>query len=424
MAKLLSRMRSNALVETFCELKGNPKIAVLTQPLWSIPNVLYAPFATLYMYALGLNDLNIGYILTAGMASQMVFAFLGGVITDKFGRRKTQALFDFIGWVIPCILWAFSQNFIWFLTAQVFNGAFQATTCSFNCLFTEDCPPKYLVNGFTLIQLTGMFAVFFSPIAIILVSQFSLELVVRWIYGIAGVLMLLKMGLLYFCGGETSVGKIRLAETKDISYFTMFKDYYAVFVKMLRSKQMRLVLLLMIVTSVYTIATGSFFSLYITTRLQLSDQYVAIFPMIRGIVMIIFLVGLQPIINKFSIKSSMKIGLICYIASHILLLLSPAGSVFFVTLYTLLESIGFAMVIPRRDALMSLSMDPKERSRIYALVTIILLCITAPFASIIGYMSLIDRRLPFIFNIVLFILLIVLIGTSKVLSEIEKKQHE
>lgn len=421
--KLLSRLRSNPLVETFCELKGNQKVVLITQPLWAIPNVLYVPFATLYMYVLGLNDIAIGTIITAGMISQIFFAFLGGVLTDKIGRRKNQAIFDFIAWTTPCLIWAFAQNFWWFLAAQILNGAIQATNCSFTCLFTEDCPPKQLVNGFSLMQITGALAVFFSPIAIVMVSTLSLETAVRIIYFSAAVLITLKLILLYFFGSETSVGKIRIEETKNTPYFIMFKNYLGVFKNIVRSRRMRFMLAIMLITNVYTIATGSFFSLYVTNELNISQNYIAVFPMIRGLVMLLFLIGLQKLIHRFSIKTSIGFGLLCYVLSHIALIIAPPQSIAMVVLYTLLEVVGFSMVIPRRDALLTLSIEKNERSRIFALVNVMLLFVTAPFASLIGYLSFVDRRLPFIFNIILFIIMAVIVIRSKIVGEIEPKKE-
>ena len=43
---------------------GNPRTLVLIEPLWGIPYNLISPFATLYMYAQGITDVQIGLILS------------------------------------------------------------------------------------------------------------------------------------------------------------------------------------------------------------------------------------------------------------------------------------------------------------------------------------------------------------------------
>ena len=82
-------------------LKGNPRICILIEPLWSIPYNLYLPYATVFMYALGIRDAQIGFLLSIGMVFQVAASFAGGVITDKLGRRLTTVIFDITSWSIP-----------------------------------------------------------------------------------------------------------------------------------------------------------------------------------------------------------------------------------------------------------------------------------------------------------------------------------
>ena len=56
------------------------------------------------------------------MFVQVFAALASGVITDKLGRKRTTHLFDIVSWSIPCLIWAFSQNFTHFLIAAVING--------------------------------------------------------------------------------------------------------------------------------------------------------------------------------------------------------------------------------------------------------------------------------------------------------------
>ena len=260
---MLQKLKNHVLAQTFRELKGNPKWSICTEPLWFIPYSLFVPFQTLYMRKLGLTSLEIGTTLTVGFLLQMFFALIGGVITDKMGRRKATVIFDTLGWTVPCLIWAFSQNFWWFLAAAAVNAAFQITNTSWNCLFIEDCPPKHITNAFTLIQMCGMLSVFFSPLAVMLVGKHDVVPVMRWLYLIAAISMLAKFLLLYHFGGETQIGKKRMEETRNLSYFSMMKGYGRVFLTMIKSGKMRLVVYFMALTNIIQIATTNFFSLYV-----------------------------------------------------------------------------------------------------------------------------------------------------------------
>ena len=404
----MQKSRNHVLVQTFRELKGNPKWSICTEPLWFIPYSLFVPFQTLYMRKLGLSSVEIGTTVTVGFILQMFFALIGGVITDKMGRRKATVIFDTLGWTVPCLIWAFSQNFWWFLAAAAVNAAFQITNTSWNCLFIEDCPPKHITNAFTLIQMCGMLSVFFSPLAVILVGKYDVVPVMRWLYFIAALSMLAKFLLLYHFGGETQVGKKRMEETKNLSYFSMMKGYGTVFLTMIKSGKMRLVVYLMALTNIIQIATTNFFSLYVTEKIHLSDELVAVFPVLRTLVMLAFVIGLQNLFQKLRMKVSFLVGFLMYIASHLLLLLTPEKNLLLVMGYTILEAAAYAVIIPRKDALMAHYVEPKERSRIYALYNVLMIGISVPFGSLIGWMFEVNPGLPFLFNIALFGLCILL----------------
>lgn len=416
----MQKLRNHVLVQTFRELKGNPKWSICTEPLWFIPYSLFVPFQTLYMRKLGLSSVEIGTTVTVGFILQMFFALIGGVITDKMGRRKATVIFDTLGWTVPCLIWAFSQNFWWFLAAAAVNAAFQITNTSWNCLFIEDCPPKHITNAFTLIQMCGMLSVFFSPLAVILVGKYDVVPVMRWLYFIAALSMLAKFLLLYYFGGETKVGKKRMEETKNLSYFSMMKGYGTVFLTMIKSGKMRLVVYLMALTNIIQIATTNFFSLYVTEKIHLSDELVAVFPVIRTLVMLAFVIGLQNLFQKLRMKVSFLVGFFMYIASHLLLLLTPEKNLLLVMGYTILEAAAYAVIIPRKDALMAHYVEQKERSRIYALYNVLMIGISVPFGSLIGWMFEVNPGLPFLFNIALFGLCILLTMGSRDLSRLEE----
>lgn len=397
-------------------LKGNPKWSICTEPLWYIVYSLFTPYQTIYMRKMGLSSLEIGTTLTIGFLLQMFFALVGGVVTDKMGRRKATVIFDTIGWTMPCLIWAFSQNFWWFLIAAAVNGVYQITNTSWNCLFIEDCPPEHITNAFTLIQMCGMLSVFFAPLMVILVGKYDVVPVMRCVYFIAAFSMLAKFLLLYHFGGETAVGKIRMKETKDISYFTLLKGYKNVFWQMIRSSKMRLVVYFMALTNIIQIATTNFFSLYITEKIHLSDEIVAVFPVFRTMVMLAFVVGFQNLFQRLRMKSSFIIGFLMYIASHLLLLAAPEKNLWLVVCYTVLEAAAYAVIMPRKDSLMAQYVDITERSRIYALYNVFMIGLSVPFGSIIGGMFDFNPALPFVFNIAIFVICIVLTAGSKDLA--------
>lgn len=63
MSGLSHNFKEHPLIRQLLELKGNPKVCILIEPLWGIPYNLISPFITVYMYALGIKDREIGLFL-------------------------------------------------------------------------------------------------------------------------------------------------------------------------------------------------------------------------------------------------------------------------------------------------------------------------------------------------------------------------
>ncbi len=417
----MKSIKNHDLVKTFVELKGNPKISLVTEPLWFIPFSLFSPFASLYMANNGITSSEIGLIISISLVLQVLFAFVGGVITDKMGRRLTTFIFDFLAWTIPCFIWAFAQNFWMFLLAASVNALFQITSTSWTCLFVEDCPKKHLTNAFTLLHMCGMLSVFFSPIAIVLVDTYSVKQVVSVLYFISGVSMSLKFIFLYFLGGETEMGKIRYEETKNISYFTLFKGYGEVIKTIFQSSSMKFVILLLALTNTSVIATTNFFSLYITEHLHLSASLVPIFPMVRTALMLLVVSFLQNIINRIRMKNALLIGTLVYIISHAVLIVTPVQSIIGVIIYTILEAAAYAIVFPRREALMAYYIIPKERSRVQSIFHAAMIALSSPFGYVVGRLFDENPDYPFWFNIAVFIIMAFLIARSKSIVSYDKE---
>ena len=109
------------LFQTLRELKGNPRVTVLTEVMFGIPYNLFAPFVSVYMLALGLTDQQIGSIASIGLLLQIFTALLSGVIVDKFGRRLSLLVFDILCWSVPCLIWAIAQDVRYFVLAAMMN---------------------------------------------------------------------------------------------------------------------------------------------------------------------------------------------------------------------------------------------------------------------------------------------------------------
>ena len=135
------------------------------------------------------------------------FCFLSGAIIDKMGRRLSTAIFDFIAWSIPCLIWASSQGFWFFVVAALLNGTMKITQVSWDCLLVEDAPKDIITHLYSWVLIFTNLSAIFAPISSILVAKLTLAPAIRILYINAFVIMTIKILILYKMSTETAVGK-------------------------------------------------------------------------------------------------------------------------------------------------------------------------------------------------------------------------
>ena len=207
---MLKRIARNPLIDLLVHLKGNERACLWTEPLWGIPYNLYVPFVSVYMAALGMTPVQIGAMSTIFFISQMFWALLSGVLTDKLGRRRCTVIFDLLSWSVPTFLWMLAQDYRWFVAAALFNGMWRVTENSWDLLLMEDSEPSRLVRLYAVSHVAGLLAGFVAPLAYLLVRAFGLVPTMRAIYGFTFVLMTTKFIVLYFLSHETKIGERRM----------------------------------------------------------------------------------------------------------------------------------------------------------------------------------------------------------------------
>ncbi len=407
----MSRQR-HPLIQTLLDLRGNPRACIYTEPMWGIPFHLYAPFATLYMYHLGVLDSQIGLIATLSMIFQFFASMFGTVLVDKIGRRRSTLIFDLLGWSVPAAIWMLSQNFWWFVAAAMFNSMMQVTMVSWHCLWVEEADPDKLVDMYTWCTISGLLSVFFAPLAGILVRVMPLVSAVRILYAIALVMMTSKFVILYALTHETRQGKLRMRETRGIPYLQMIGQYRGVLRQILRTPATMQVLAIIVLLNISSIISGNFTSLFATQQVGIPEWLMAYFPMVRAVIMLLFIFGLQHRLNRYPIKQPMTVGLLLYIAALACLLLSPSVGSGLMAGYVLLEGFAHALVWPRRESLMVLYVDPHERARITGLLYMLMMAVSSPFGWLAGWLSAYNRMYPFLLAMILFALCAVVLQRS------------
>jgi len=392
-----------SLIKTLKSLKGNPKACVVTEPLWGLSMNLCLPYASVFMLALGLNDFQVGLTATIAMLSQGVFAFLSGPITDKLGRRKATAIFDFLAWSIPCLIWWRAEGFWFFAVAALLNGAMQVPNNSWNCLLIEDAEKSKITAINSLIMIFAQFSVFFVPISAILFSRLTLVPAMRILYINAFALMTIKAALLYVLSRETKIGAIRLEESRGKSLFALAAGYGSVIRIIGKSKGTVFALVVSIIVGIVSLISLIFWPVIVTQKLLVADHLLPVFLIIRSSIAILFFLLVVPRLTGRFLKAPLLIGFACIFIGQLILILTPAeGSLKYVMICVslLFDGFGGTFLFMLAKSLVDLYVNPKERARVQAILNMIILAATSPFGWIGGMLSGISRDLPFVLNLV------------------------
>ena len=406
------------LLATLTSLRGNPRACVYTEPLWGLSLNLYIPYASVYMLALGLHDTQIGLVSSAGMLVQVFAGLLGGVITDKFGRRRTTAIFDFVAWSIPCLIWLAASGapsamaFWFFLGAAVVNAGAQITQNAWDCLLVEDADREQIPHIYSLVMVSGHLSALFAPIAAVLVAQFSLVVAVRILLVNAFVVMTAKIIWLYVWSHETTMGRTRMAATGNVAVRQLLAEYRGVLTIIRRSSGTLFALFIAAIVGAVNSVNQTFWQIIVSQKLLVPDALLPFFPMARSLLAILFFFTIiHRVTGTTRFRTPLLAGFGAYLVGQIIVSQLPASTgradwhtYAALAVCVLFDSFGVGMLAMLAEAIVALVVDRTERSRVMAVQrTVVMVCV-APFGWVGGLLSGLDRSLPFMLTSLLLVI--------------------
>ncbi len=403
MKRLKALLRKNPMIDVIFTATGNELPCMLLEPLWGIPYNLYLPFASMYMVCLGVSAFQIGVTQTVFFLSQVVFAVLSGVLTDKLGRRWCTLIFDTLSWSVPALLWACAQSYHWFLVAAVFNGIWRVTENSWYLLFIEDSAEERYVRLFSVCHIAGLIAGFVSPLAYGFVQKYGVVPTMRVLYLITFVMMTAKFVILHLCTKETRIGRRRMEESRHESLLSYLWNSRFILRDMLKDK--RIMLTVALVASYMTMkgVQDSFWPLLVTERLGIAEENLSIFATIKNLLMLVSYFVIVPHVNadKFKHPALLSLGLMV-LQQGMTILLKP-GAYVYVALGAAMEAMALSILTPLTSALQTIAIPPEERARMQGFFFTLCLMVTSPFGMIAGALSDINRVWPMVLNIALLL---------------------
>ncbi len=393
---------SHPLWQTARSLRGNQRACIVTEPLWSLPYFLFAPYASVYMAANGLRDAQIGALASLALAVQLVWAIFSGAIVDKLGRRRTLLIFGMISWPIPCLLWAAANGYPYFALAVVFNNMWRVSGNCFSCLIVEDGEDDKLVHIYTILSLIGLASGFLLPLLGILIDRFSLVPTMRVVYFASAAVMGTKYLLHYRLMRESAIGLHRMEACRGQSLFSLAFGGKDALIAAFRKARLWPYVALMALTNCFNTVQTTFWPLFVTSAYSVSASMFSLFPLVKAVITMAVYLLITPRIRLRSPRRPMLAGFGAQLAGLAALLLcqrfgaAAMGAVFF---SALCEAFALAILSPLLESMLSVAIPARERARANSLVAALVVLISMPIGWIAGLLSQADRALPFVLSL-------------------------
>ena len=216
--------------------------------------------------------------------------------------------------------------------------------------------------------------------------------------------MSLKVIILYLASRETSAGKARLLETKGKNIFQLTGGYGDVIKIILQSRGTVYSIVISGLFWIVGMINSTFWQIIANKKLLVPESALPLFNVFRSGLAIIFLFFVIPKLLKGLLKIPLVLAFFSYFIGQSLLILIPVEGVLkypLICLSLAFDGFGYGALFMLCESLIAIHVNPDERARIMAIRYMFMMIVTAPFGWIGGILSDMSRNLPFVLNIVL-----------------------
>jgi len=140
----------------FRELLGNRNVGVvmIAQSLSTFVSWLWWPYKSLFIIELGASKELLGLLLTIETFSGLFFQFPGGVLADRFGRRRVMVFSALLGIGSP-LIYLFATHWTHLLPALLLASVGSLSRPATNALVAESLPDDRRGSGFAALSLAS-----------------------------------------------------------------------------------------------------------------------------------------------------------------------------------------------------------------------------------------------------------------------------
>jgi len=387
----------------FTDLPRNSRNCLVVEPLWALFAGVIFYFAPLYMKELGVTEIQMGLINSAGLLFSFIFYLLAGPVTNKYGRHVTSLVWDLFSWTVSMLLWALAQDFWWFVVAVFFNSAIRVTMVSWSLLVSEDAREDQRVKVFAIASLLGSLGGIVSLIAGLLLDTFGVIPTMRVTY-FAGALSMTTMFVVrFFFTTETENGRRVREATKDTPLYKLVAEQLASLVHAAKDGHFAVLTLIFLINT--AVQSFAFFQiLYLKEHLGYSNSELAVVPAVNTVLTILLLTVVMPRIPRNAERFGLLIAfLVCLLGATAFLFLGPQ-MLWAVLAIQGLSAAAYILLATYRDSVFMNTVQESKRAELFGLVNMLAMLLSIPTGWVAGWLYSLNLLAPFGALVVLFAL--------------------
>lgn len=389
--------------DLFAAVQGNARIMVVTEGIAAVSFQWFSTYFSLYMLALGVSEIQVGWLQSVLIVMHVFSTLLGGYVADRLGRKRTLVIFDIICWGVPMFLYAIAQNPWYFLVGRALNGFVYVVMPSFDCLFVEDVPPGNRTAVFGVNQFLMSAARLLAPVAGWLVAWLGIIPAGRAIMLICMTSSVSIAIARQFTLHETRVGREQQANTAGSSPWIVARSYLAAVRSMLQDGKMRTFLLVRILVSFTWVISSTYAALTLTADrgVALSESTISIFPFVSALVAMLMIVLAAGRLHSTAVFGNLLVGQALNGLGVLALILAPRGAILGGILWAAGTAAGTALFRSASQSYWADIVGDRERAIVFSASAAALSLGSLPAGPIAGALYTQSPRAPFLLALAL-----------------------
>jgi MFS family permease len=370
----------------FSALEGNARVIVITEGVAAISFQWYGTYLPLYMLALGVDEMQVGVLASVLLLTKLISTLLGGYMADRFGRKRVLAVFDILCWGVPMFLYAIAQNPWYFVIGRLLNGFVYVVQPSFECLFVEDVPSERRTAVFGALQFLMAAAQLLAPVAGLMVAWMGIIPAGRVIMATCMVLSVTIAVVRQFAMRETSMGQERMAAVQATPILTLVHEYAAIFRAAAQDRRLRAFLIVRNLGAFVTTMWVTYSVIYMTDPrgVALPESSVALLPFVSALVTMAIIPLAAERLTAERVYGNLIVGQVLWLLGALVFVFSPAGTMWFVTVWAVLNALSTALYRPAEQSYWANVVGDRERAQVFSASSALMALVALPAGPLAG----------------------------------------